>query len=97
MSDAQHLGNFWEFPELLPLEPKPENKMDNNFIKHEVVEEMEHILKRFTESLAVLDALDRDTGSSGAYDLHDQLFTLTKSSESLAACLKRIRLIIPTE
>ena len=71
--------------------------MDNNFIKHAVVEEMEDILKRFTESLAVLDALDRDTGSSGAYDLHDQLFTLIKSSESLAACLKRIRLIIPTE
>lgn len=71
--------------------------MDNNFIKHAVVEEMEDILKRFTESLAVLDALDRDTGSSGAYDLYDQLFTLIKSSESLSACLKRIELIIPTE
>jgi hypothetical protein len=65
-------------------------------IKHEVVEEMEHLLNSFTELLAVLDALDRYTGSSGAYDLHDQLVTLTRSSESLAACLKRIRLIIPT-
>ena len=71
--------------------------MDNNTFKREVVAGMEYLLKCFTEKLAVLDALDRDTDSSGAYDLHDQIHTLSKCSSDLADCLNRTGKVIPHE
>ena len=69
--------------------------MDSNYIKHEVVADMEYHLKVFMDKLRILEALDKDTSSSGAYDLYDQLKTLRNGYETLVDCLNRAGKIIP--
>lgn len=69
--------------------------MDSNYIKHEVVADMEYYLKCFMDKLRILEALDKDTSSSGAYDLYDQLITLRNGYETLVDCLNRAGKIVP--
>tara|TARA_R110000751_G_scaffold286538_1_gene391036 strand:+ start:177 stop:407 length:231 start_codon:yes stop_codon:yes gene_type:complete len=69
--------------------------MDNNFIKHEVIADMEHLLECVWAKCAVLDALDRDTTSSGSYDLVDQLTTIRKYIEELRQALDRAGRVVP--
>ena len=43
----------------------------------------------------ILDAIDKDADSSGAYDLHDQTQTLFEGLESIRACINRSLKIVP--
>ena len=71
--------------------------MDNNYIKHEVIAEMESLLKCFREKYAVLDALDRDTASPGTYDLVDQLTTMRSAAGIIKEALDRAGKVVPYE
>ena len=86
MNNPKHLENGWRI-----------NKMDNNYIKHEVIAEMESLLKCFREKYAVLDALDRDTASPGAYDLVDQLTTMRSAAGIIKEALDRAGKVVPYE
>tara|TARA_R100001369_G_scaffold75900_2_gene104968 strand:+ start:520 stop:753 length:234 start_codon:yes stop_codon:yes gene_type:complete len=69
--------------------------MDSNLIKHEVVSDMEYVLKCFIEKLEILYALDTETSESGSYDLYDQLKTLRVGHKTLSDCLHKSSQIIP--
>ena len=43
----------------------------------------------------ILAAIDEDSDSSGAYDLHDQIQTLFEGIESIRTCINRSLKIVP--
>ena len=43
----------------------------------------------------ILDAIDVDEDSSGAYDLHDQRQTLFEGLQNIRACINRSLKIVP--
>lgn len=63
--------------------------MSNLKTKVEVLYSMQDLLNLLEVKLGVLDALDRDYSQSDAYDLQDQLTTITKSLHSLNGAVAR--------
>ena len=69
--------------------------MDHNRIKIEVLLELKALSEAMNQKLRILDAIDSDENSSGAYDLHDQIQTLFECIENIRACIDRSLKIVP--
>jgi hypothetical protein len=69
--------------------------MDNNGMKRIKVKELQYAILRLSSILATIDALDCESGSAGSYDLHDQLWTMSKCEKTLKECSERMADIIP--
>mgnify|MGYP003629491791 CR=1 FL=1 len=69
--------------------------MDHNRMKIEVLLELKALSKAMNQKRRILDAIDRDADSSGAYDLHDQIQTLFEGIESIRTCINRSLKIVP--
>ncbi|MAV94686.1 MAG: hypothetical protein CMA31_03235 [Euryarchaeota archaeon] len=67
----------------------------NNEMKLEVLSNLESLTTLVKHKVEVLDALDRDTGESGSFDLHDQLATFRKLTEDLEAVVCRSVSVVP--
>ena len=69
--------------------------MDHNRTKREVLAELKYLASCMHQKRKILNAVDCDTDSSGAYDLHDQLNTLFHAVESIRTCVNRSLEIVP--
>ena len=63
--------------------------MDHNRMKIEVLLELKALSKAMNQKRRILDAIDRDGGSSGAHDLYDEIQTLFEGIESIRTCINR--------
>jgi len=73
----------------------PRKLMDHNRIKIEVLLEIKALSEAMHQKRRILDAIDADEDSSGAYDLHDQTQTLFEGLENIRACIDRSLKIVP--
>ena len=64
-------------------------------MKIEVLLELKALSKAMNQKRRILDAIDRDADSSGAYDLYDQIQTLFEGIESIRTCINRSLKIVP--
>jgi hypothetical protein len=71
--------------------------MTNNDMKKTVLDNMAGMLKQLRQEMEVLDALDRDTTTSGAGDLHDQLHTMSKTMDAFDAVVTRSVAVVPSK
>ena len=69
--------------------------MNNNKHKREVLEAIDGLLQNVCDKLYILEALDKDKSDSGAYDLHDQLYDLFTTHNSLVVGVERSKSIVP--
>ena len=67
----------------------------NNEMKLEVLSSLEALTNSVKSKVEVLDALDRDSGESGCFDLHDQLTTFREVTESLEQVVLRSVSVVP--
>ena len=67
----------------------------NNEMKLEVLSNLESLTNLVKSKVEVLDALDRDSGESGCFDLHYQLTTFHKLTEELEAVVCRSVSVVP--
>lgn len=67
----------------------------NNEMKLEVLSNLESLTSLVKHKVEVLDALDRDSGESGCFDLHDQLTTFRKLTEDLEELVCRSVSVVP--
>ena len=67
----------------------------NNEMKLEVLSNLESLTSLVKHKVEVLDALDRDSGESGCFDLHDQLTTFRKLTEDLSDLVCRSVSVVP--
>ena len=68
--------------------------LTNNEMKLEVLSNLEALTSSVKSKVEVLDALDRDN-ESGCFDLHDQLATFRKVTESLEQVVLRSVSVVP--
>ena len=71
--------------------------MTNNDMKRFVLVDIVKVLDRLRQKIEVLDALDRDTSTSGAYDLHDQLTSMSNYLSSVSNTVVHAINIVPTK
>ena len=69
--------------------------MDHNRIEIELLLELKALAKSMHQKRRILDAIDADEDSSGAYDLHDQRQTLFEGLQNIRACINRSLKIVP--
>jgi len=69
--------------------------MTNNEMKQYTLGNMAGMLEQMRQKVAVLDALDRDTTSDSAYDLHDQLTSLFQALDKFEAVVQRAVKVVP--
>ena len=62
--------------------------MTNNEMKQYTLGNMAGMLEQMRQKVAVLDALDRDTTSDSAYDLHDQLTSMFQALDTFDTAVK---------
>ena len=67
----------------------------NNEMKLEVLSNLESLTSLVKHKVEVLEALDRDSGESGCFDLHDQLTTFRKLTEDLEELVCRSVSVVP--
>ena len=67
----------------------------NNEMKLEVLSNLESLTSLVKHKVEVLDALYRDSGESGCFDLHDQLTTFRKLTEDLEELVCRSVSVVP--
>ena len=58
---------------------------------------MAGMLEQMRRKVAVLDALDRDTTSDSAYDLHDQLTSMFQALDKFEAVVQRAVNVVPNK
>tara|TARA_R110001632_G_scaffold174341_1_gene293931 strand:+ start:206 stop:433 length:228 start_codon:yes stop_codon:yes gene_type:complete len=63
--------------------------------KLKVIRELDHLLKLCQGKVAILDALDRDTSTSDAYDMHDQINGMYVGLKKVRETSLRAELVIP--
>ena len=69
--------------------------MTNDEMKLHTLNEMSNLVADFAQKLQVLEALDGDNTTSGAFDLHDQLTSLTQTMGDLDKGVRRAVCVIP--
>ena len=69
--------------------------MDHNRMKIEVLLELKYLAESMHQKCRILDEIDRDADSSGAFDLHDQTQTLFEGIGSIRTCINRSLKIVP--
>jgi len=67
--------------------------MTNNEMKQYTLGNMAGMLEQLRQKVNVLDALDRDTTTTGSYDLHDQLTSMSQTLKEFEAVVQRAVLI----
>tara|TARA_R110000796_G_scaffold19554_1_gene58684 strand:- start:671 stop:928 length:258 start_codon:yes stop_codon:yes gene_type:complete len=82
---------------VLLLINKEVNKMNTNNMKRQTLTDMSELITSLTQKMRVLDALDRDESTSGAYDLNDQLVTMDNALKKLSAVTDRAWNVVPTD
>jgi hypothetical protein len=63
--------------------------------KLNVIRELDSLLTLCEGKVAILDALDRDTTTSDAYDLHDHITGMYLALKSIRETSQRAELVIP--
>jgi len=63
--------------------------------KLDVIRELDSLLTLCEGKVAILDALDRDTTTSDAYDMHDQITGMYNGLKKLRETSQRAELVIP--
>ena len=71
--------------------------MNTNNMKRQTLTDMSELLSTFTQKLVVLDALDRDRSTSGAYDLNYQLKRINNLLTKLVDVTDRAWNVVPTD
>lgn len=71
--------------------------MNTNNMKRQTLTDMSELITSLTQKMRVLDALDRDESTSGAYDLNDQLVTMDNALKKLSAVTDRAWNVVPTD
>lgn len=71
--------------------------MTNNEMKLHTLNEMANLVADFAQKLQVLEALDQDNTTSGAFDLQDQLTFLTQTMGDLDKGVGRAVSVVPTK
>lgn len=67
--------------------------MENFNMKSQTILEMRRLMEKFQQKLAILDALDRDTSCSNAFDHMDQVSTLASYVRKVNECIERCELV----
>jgi len=68
--------------------------MNNDDLKRQVLNEIESAVKVVSDKLAILEALDNDSSTSGCCDLHDQLISLSVSLETFEKATSRAKAVV---
>ena len=69
--------------------------MTNNEMKLHTLNELANLVADFAQKLQVLEALDGDNTTTGAFDLHDQLTSLTQTIGDLDKGVSRAIAVVP--
>ena len=62
--------------------------MTNDKMKQYTLGNMAGMLEQLRQKVNVLDALDRDTTTTGSYDLHDQLTSMFQALDTFDTAVK---------
>ena len=71
--------------------------MTNNEMKKYTLGNMAGMLEQIRRKVDVLDALDRDTTTTGSYDLHDQLTSMSQTLKEFEAVVQRAVNVVPSK
>ncbi len=71
--------------------------MTNNEMKKYTLGNMAGMLEQLRQKVNVLDALDRDTTTTGSYDLHDQLTSMSQTLKEFEAVVQRAVKVVPSK
>ena len=71
--------------------------MTNNEMKKYTLGNMAGMLEQIRRKVDVLDALDRDTTTTGSYDLHDQLTSMSQTLKEFEAVVQRAVKVVPSK
>jgi len=71
--------------------------MTNNEMKQYTLGNMAGMLEQLRQKVNVLDALDRDTTTTGSYDLHDQLTSMSQTLKEFEAVVQRAVKVVPSK
>ena len=71
--------------------------MTNNEMKQYTLGNMAGMLEQLRQKVNVLDALDRDTTTTGSYDLHDQLTSMFQALDKFEAVVQRAVKVVPNK
>ena len=74
-----------------------EIEMTNNEMKQYTLGNMAGMLEQLRQKVNVLDALDRDTTTTGSYDLHDQLTSMFQTLDEFDAVVQRAVKVVPSK
>ena len=71
--------------------------MTNNDMKKTVLGNMAGMLEQLRQQMEVLDSLYRDTTTTGSFDLHDQMHTMSKTMDAFDAVVTRSVAVVPSK
>ena len=71
--------------------------MTNNEMKQYTLGNMAGMLEQLRQKVNVLDALDRDTTTTGSYDLHDQLTSMFQALDKFDTAVKNGVKVVPNK
>jgi len=71
--------------------------MNNNEMKKMVLGNMAGLLVNLRQKMEVMDALDRDSTTSGYMDLNDQMNTMSKTMNAFDAVVARAVAVVPNK
>jgi len=71
--------------------------MNNNEMKKMVLGNMAGLLVNLRQKMEVMDALDRDSSTSGYMDLNDQMNTMSKTMNAFDAVVARAVAVVPNK
>jgi hypothetical protein len=71
--------------------------MTNNEMKQYTLGNMAGILEQLRQKVNILNALDRDTTTSGSYDLHDQLTSMFQALDMFDRAVMNAVKVVPSK
>ena len=71
--------------------------MNNNRLKHLILNQIDSALDVVSSKIAILEALDSDSSDSGHLDLNDQLLTMFRAADTLHGATMRASTVVPTD
>jgi hypothetical protein len=71
--------------------------MTNDKMKQYTLGNMAGMLEQLRQKVNVLDALDRDTTTTGSYDLHDQLTSMIQALDMFDRAVMNAVKVVPSK
>ena len=71
--------------------------MTNDKMKQYTLGNMAGMLEQLRQKVNVLDALDRDTTTTGSYDLHDQLTSMIQAMDMFDRAVINAVKVVPSK